>query len=96
MSRHGKRADGVTQVSVVMDAETKAALAQMAQNEKRTLSNFIAFELERVVASRTSAARTIGIAAESSTPAHDAPVMLPAKATQPYPARQRRKKAQGE
>lgn len=78
MSRHGKRAEGVTQVSVVMDEETKAALAQMAKNEKRTISNFIAFELARVVASKTAGMRPIGLGAESATPEADRPLIVEA------------------
>lgn len=64
MSRHGKRADGVAQVSVLMDEETKLALTKIAKSQKRTLSNYIAFELEKVVSKIKSDTPLLGLAAE--------------------------------
>jgi predicted transcriptional regulator len=50
MSRHGKRAETTSLISVIIDADLKERLAILAKKENRTLSNFAAYELGKIVA----------------------------------------------
>jgi hypothetical protein len=52
MSRHGKFSDKSVQVTFVADKATKAALQAMADAQKRTLSNLLKLEMERLVEER--------------------------------------------
>lgn len=67
MSRHGKFADNSVQVSFVSDRDTKAALQEMAEAEKRTLSNFLRVELERIVAERRAVGALDKLVTESKS-----------------------------
>jgi hypothetical protein len=59
-SRHGKRAPGQTSCTFNCSEEEKAAYAGAADHDKRSLSNWINYELSQVIAERKKRAATGG------------------------------------
>jgi hypothetical protein len=55
-TKHGKIAEGRARCTFLLDEEVKRALEDMARRERRSLSNFLSTEAEKIVAEERAAA----------------------------------------
>lgn len=67
-NRHGKLSEDSARLASIIDKETRDALIELARRERRSLSNYVAAELAKIVAAkqptkakgRTDSLRRIG------------------------------------